>query len=168
MAAARRKNEPCLDARLRTLKLVRSRLSSFQAGSTQSCGLQPVAFMDFQVCGDRELDVMGVLWELGSGTVAEVREQLPTVLAYTTVLTILRNLEEKGFVSHEAEGRAYRYIPRLTKQAVRQSAVVRLVNTLFQRSDEQLLMHILRERKLSAEALTRVHHVMCVEMRREP
>ena len=63
--------------------------------------------MDDVMLGDRELDVMGVLWELRSGTVAEVRERLPAELAYTTVLTILRNLEEKGFVSHEVEGRAH-------------------------------------------------------------
>jgi predicted transcriptional regulator len=65
--------------------------------------------MDDVMLGDRELDVMGVLWELRSGTVAEVRERLPAELAYTTVLTILRNLEEKGFVTHDVEGRAHRY-----------------------------------------------------------
>jgi BlaI family transcriptional regulator, penicillinase repressor len=58
--------------------------------------------MDDFVLGDRELDVMGVLWTLGSGTVAEVRDRLPVELAYTTVLTILRNLEAKEFVSHTA------------------------------------------------------------------
>jgi predicted transcriptional regulator len=56
--------------------------------------------MDDFVLGDRELDVMGVLWDLGSGTVTEVRDKLPADLAYTTVLTILRNLEAKGFVDH--------------------------------------------------------------------
>src|ERR1044071_336772 len=61
--------------------------------------------------GERELDVMGVLWGMGSGTVAEVRDRLPASLAYTTVLTILRNLEAKGFVRHDAEGKAHRYLP---------------------------------------------------------
>src|SRR5262245_49833892 len=60
---------------------------------------------------DRELDVMAVLWERGSGTVAEVRERLPDELAYTTVLTILRILQEKGYVRHEGEGRAHRFYP---------------------------------------------------------
>ena len=46
---------------------------------------------------ERELDVMGVLWEEGSATVAEVRERLADDLAYTTVLTVLRTLEEKGY-----------------------------------------------------------------------
>ena len=53
---------------------------------------------------DRELDVMAVLWDRGPSTVAEVREHLEDALAYTTVLTVLRTLETKGFVSHEEEG----------------------------------------------------------------
>lgn len=64
--------------------------------------------MDDLMLGERELDVMGVVWELGSATATEVRDQLPVKLAYTTVLTILRNLEEKGFLTHEPEGRAHR------------------------------------------------------------
>ena len=57
----------------------------------------------------RELEVMSILWRLGPATVAEVREALDEPLAYTSVLSALQTLEEKGFVSHEAEGRAYRY-----------------------------------------------------------
>ena len=57
---------------------------------------------------DRELDVMAVLWERGSGTVAEVKAALRDELAYTTVLTVLRILEAKGHVRHEGEGRAHR------------------------------------------------------------
>ena len=73
--------------------------------------------MDDFVLGDRELDVMGVLWDLGSGTVAEVREKLPVDLAYTTVLTILRNLEAKEFVYHGSEGKAHRYFPQIARRA---------------------------------------------------
>ena len=58
---------------------------------------------------DRELDVMAVLWDRGPSTVAEVRENLEDPLAYTTVLTVLRTLETKGYVSHEEEGKAHRY-----------------------------------------------------------
>ncbi|HLV25786.1 MAG TPA: BlaI/MecI/CopY family transcriptional regulator, partial [Gemmatimonadales bacterium] len=58
---------------------------------------------------DRELDVMSVLWQRGPCTVAEVRAELPASLAYTTVLTVLRTLEDKGYAGHEEEGKAYRY-----------------------------------------------------------
>ena len=58
---------------------------------------------------DREIDVMEVLWERGPSLVVEVREALKDELAYTTVLTILRTLEGKGYVSHDQEGRGHRY-----------------------------------------------------------
>jgi BlaI family transcriptional regulator, penicillinase repressor len=106
--------------------------------------------------GDRELDVMGVLWELGSGTVADVRERLPDDLAYTTVLTILRNLEEKGFVTHETEGRAHRYAPLVARESARRSALARLVDKLFQGSPEELVAHLVDDRAVSAEELQKL------------
>ena len=113
--------------------------------------------MEGFVLGDRELDVMGVLWEHGSGTVAEVREHLPVELAYTTVLTILRNLEEKGFVSHESDGRAHRYAARVAERTARRNALARLVDKLFHGSPEQLLVHLVEDRRLSADDLRRIH-----------
>ena len=71
--------------------------------------------------GDRELDIMSALWREGPGTVADVRARLPVPLAYNTVLTILRNLDQKGVVSHTAEGRLHRYAPVLGEAAVRGS-----------------------------------------------
>jgi BlaI family transcriptional regulator, penicillinase repressor len=73
--------------------------------------------MDATTLGDRELDVMTTLWRTGSGTVAEVQAALGTRLAYTTVLTILRNLEAKGFLRREEEGRGHRYFPRVKQRA---------------------------------------------------
>ncbi len=60
---------------------------------------------------NRELDIMAVLWRDGSGTVNQVWKGLEDDLAYSTVLTMLRTLEGKGHVRHEAEGKAYRYFP---------------------------------------------------------
>ena len=112
--------------------------------------------MDGATLGDRELDVMAVLWEIGSGTVGEVRERLPAKLAYTTVLTILRNLEAKEFVSHTEEGRAHRYAPRVQQKSARRSALSRLVDTLFAGSSEELLAHLVDDRALGAEELQRL------------
>jgi len=106
--------------------------------------------------GDRELDVMAVLWEIGSGTVGEVRERLDAELAYTTVLTILRNLEAKEFVVHEEEGRAHRYFPRVAQRAAQQSALARLVDTLFEGSHEQLLARLVDDHALGADELRRL------------
>jgi predicted transcriptional regulator len=112
--------------------------------------------MEEFLLGDRELDVMAVLWEIESATVAEVRERLPADLAYTTVLTILRNLEEKGFVSHEAEGRAHRYFPQLGRQAARRSVLSKLIDKLFQGSPEQLIAHLAEDHDLTAKDLQRL------------
>jgi predicted transcriptional regulator/beta-lactamase regulating signal transducer with metallopeptidase domain len=87
--------------------------------------------MDVTLTG-RELEIMTILWNLGSGTVNQVRDQLPDDLAYTTVLSLIRTMEEKGLVRHEAEGRAYRYFPLIQEKTVRRSALKQLVETVFQ------------------------------------
>ena len=106
--------------------------------------------------GERELDVMSVLWEVGSGTVAEVRDRLATPLAYTTVLTILRNLEAKRFVRHTGEGKAHRYHPVLKRSQVGRSMLKRLIATVFQGSPDQLMTHLVAAHDLSADELARL------------
>jgi len=76
--------------------------------------------------------------------------------AYTTVLTILRNLEAKEFVSHQEEGRAHRYFPRIAQRTAQRSALTRLVDALFKGSNEELLAHLVDDRALDADALRRL------------
>jgi predicted transcriptional regulator len=118
--------------------------------------------------GDRELDVMAVLWTLGSGTVNEVRDQLPASLAYTTVLTILRNLEAKGYVRHEEEGKAHRYIPRVQQQRARRGAIDRLIDKLFAGSTEELLAHLVEHKRVSAAEIERLRGKLDAERKRRP
>ena len=103
--------------------------------------------------GERELEVMAVLWEIGSGTVAEVREQLDAGLAYTTVLTIMRNLEAKRFVRREEEGRGHRYFPRVQQQTAQRKALTRLVSEFFNGSPQALLAQLVDQGGVSAEEL---------------
>jgi BlaI family penicillinase repressor len=112
--------------------------------------------MEATTLGERELDVMTALWTSGSGTVTEVRDALDTTLAYTTVLTILRNLEAKGYVRHEEEGRAHRYFPKVRQQVAQRNALRRLVDTLFTGSPEALLAQLVDEHDLTAEDLRRI------------
>lgn len=88
---------------------------------------------------DREIDIMSVLWELGSGTVTEVKERLEDPLAYTTVLTILRTLEDKGKVRHEVEGRAFRYAPVVSLQRAQAAHLRYLIRKLFRGSAVELV-----------------------------
>ncbi len=116
---------------------------------------------------DRELDVMGVLWDRGSATVAEVRDALQDPLAYTTVLTVLRVLEEKGYVGHEEQGRAHRYYPLVERQAAGRSALRRLTRKLFKGSPEMLLTHLVADRNLSEEDLRRMRALLDQRLQEE-
>jgi predicted transcriptional regulator len=109
---------------------------------------------------DRELDVMAVLWARGSGTVTEVRESLTDPLAYTTVLTVLRTLEEKGFVSHEEEGKAHRYTPLVARERAGRSALTRMIEKLFEGSPELLVTQLVSDRRLSAEEIRRLRRIL--------
>jgi predicted transcriptional regulator len=102
---------------------------------------------------DRELDIMNVLWDAGGATATEVQQRLDDKLAYNTVLTILRILEEKGYLRHEEEGRAFRYIPRVARKAAKASAVKRLVRKLFDGEAKLLATELVSNRALSDDDL---------------
>ena len=109
---------------------------------------------------DRELDVMSVLWDLGDATVTEVRQRLADKLAYTTVLTVLRTLEQKGYVDHTGEGRAHRYRPLVKREAAGRNALRRLLDKVFQGSPELLMTHLVSDRNLSDEELRRLRKLL--------
>ncbi|HUE96619.1 MAG TPA: BlaI/MecI/CopY family transcriptional regulator [Longimicrobiaceae bacterium] len=108
----------------------------------------------------RELDVMSILWRNGSGTVNEVREALGEDLAYTSVLSVLQTLEEKGFVHHEPEGRAYRYIPSVESERAGESAIARIREAIFQGSAEMMFAQLVSDRGLRREELERMRRLL--------
>ena len=114
---------------------------------------------------DRELDVMAVLWGRGSATVAEVRERLPDDLAYTTVLSVLRTLEEKGHVGHREEGKAHRYFPLVERRVAGRSALARLIDTVFNGSPELLLTQLVSDRDLSDDQIKKLRRLMDARLR---
>ena len=114
---------------------------------------------------DRELDVMSVLWNAQSATVAEVRERLADDLAYTTVLTILRTLEQKGYVSHTEDGRAHRYKPLVKREVAGRTALRRLVDKVFDGSPELLLTQLVSDKNLSDEELRRLRKLLAGRLR---
>jgi predicted transcriptional regulator len=109
---------------------------------------------------DRELDVMTVLWNRGTATVSEVREKLHDKLAYTTVLTVLRTLEEKGYVKHEDEGRAHRYIPIVDRATAGTTALRRMLNTVFGGSAGLLLTNLVNHQKLSSSDIEHLRKLL--------
>lgn len=109
---------------------------------------------------DRELDVMDVLWSRGSATVAEVLEEIEDDLAYTTILTVLQTLEEKGHVRHEQEGRAYRYFPEVDREEAGSSAVAYLLRKIFRGSPRLLVSHLVSERDLSEQEMRELRSLL--------
>jgi predicted transcriptional regulator len=110
--------------------------------------------------GSRESDVMDVLWSRGPSTVHEVLGALRAELAYTTVLTILQNLELKKFVRHVVEGRAHRYEAIVQQAAFRRTAVQQLAKKLFRGSSELLMAQLVQDHKLSRSQLERIQAIL--------
>jgi len=108
----------------------------------------------------RELDIMVVLWEHGPSTVAEVRARLEDRVSHNTVATLLTILENKGRIDHVEEGRAFRYRARVGREEAAHSALSRIADTLFGGSAESLVMHFVRDRRLSPSELARIRAVL--------
>ena len=108
----------------------------------------------------RELDIMAVLWEHGPSTVAEVRAQLGNSVSHNTVATMLTILENKGRVDHVEEGRAFRYRALVDREEAGRSAISRITDTVFGGSAEAILLHFIRDRRLSREELERLRAIL--------
>jgi predicted transcriptional regulator len=105
---------------------------------------------------DREAELMDVLWDRGPSTVTEVQAEVRDELAYTTVLTMLRKLEAKGYVGHTGEGRAHRYHALIEREAAREGALKALVARLFKGSSDALLLHLVSREKLGVKQVRRI------------
>ena len=112
----------------------------------------------------RELAVMSVLWKLGSATVTQVKDEIDEPLAYTTVLSALQTLEEKGYVRHEAEGRAYRYFAAVEAEHAGGSAIARIRDAIFQGSSERLFAQLVNDEGLGREELERMRTLLAARL----
>jgi len=109
---------------------------------------------------NRELDVMSIVWRLGSATVNEVQEELGDRLAYTSVMTILKTLESKGHLRHEMEGRAYRYFPQVEPSAAGAKTLNRLLDKVYQGSRAMLVAELVSDERVSPEELRRMKELL--------
>ena len=103
---------------------------------------------------------MSILWRLGSGSVTEVRDALGEELAYTSVLSALQTLEEKGYVRHEPEGRAYRYFATVEAEHAGGSALARIRDVIFHGSAERMFAQLVNDRALGRDELERMRRVL--------
>jgi len=97
--------------------------------------------------------IMEVIWARGSATVAEVVEALKGKDAYTTILTLMRILKEKGYLSSRKEGRAFVFVPRVDRNTAARKAVHQLLSKFYSGSPSELVLSFLREEDLTPEEL---------------
>ncbi len=112
---------------------------------------------------DGEMRLMRVVWERGAVTVQAVADSLPDAgapLAYNTVLTTMRILERKGYLTREKAGRAHVYSAAISREEARGKVVRHLVETFFDDSPELLLLSLLDGEKVSAAELDRLKRMI--------
>jgi predicted transcriptional regulator len=102
----------------------------------------------------REEQLMQVLWQLEKAFVKEIIDELPEPKPhYNTVSTIIRILEDKGFVGHESFGNAHRYFPLVSKDDYQKKAIVDVVRNYFDNSYQKMVAYFAKEEKISPEEL---------------
>ena len=111
--------------------------------------------------GDLQLRIMRVLWNSGPASVAQVRDRLEgDPLAYTTVATMLRKMEDKGVVDHRVEGRHFIYRPVISEDEVRTSMVGELLDRLFAGDPAALVSHLVSDHDLEDEEMDRLRALL--------
>lgn len=101
----------------------------------------------------REAQVMEVLWRLGEGTAEQVRAGLPEPLHDSTVRTVLRVLEAKGYLAHEARGKAFVYRPTVERGKAQRRALRDLLARFFGGSAEDLVLRLIEDEQITPEQL---------------
>lgn len=108
-----------------------------------------------------ELELMDVLWTKGSATVGEIVEALPEErLAYSSVLTMMRILEQKGYVTHEKESRAFIYRPLLDRQQAQKNVLGYLLKRFFNNSPELLVVNLLEHEEVGTNEIKRLKQLI--------
>jgi len=107
---------------------------------------------------EAELRLMKMLWTRGESTVGELVEAIPEgeALAYNSVLTTVRVLEQKGYVRHRQEGRAFLYMPCVAEQEASRSEMRHMMQRFFGNSRERLLLSLLGDDEVTPEELRRL------------
>ncbi len=113
---------------------------------------------------DRELEALKVLWRQGQATVREIYEQINAggTLAYTTVLSLLQVMEQKGLAGHRKQGKTYQYFAKIDREATFRSLAAGFLNRVFEGAVDEYLVHALESRRPSLEELERLE-VMIAE-----
>src|SRR5580704_12342458 len=117
---------------------------------------------------DRELEALKILWQRGEATVREVWQAMTTTendLAYTTVLSLLQVMEQKGLIGHKRIGKAYAYFATIRREPTVRKLAGGFLERVFDGAVDEYLVHVLDSRKLKEEELARLE-AMIAEARK--
>ncbi len=115
-----------------------------------------------------EEQIMHVLWEIEKGLVKDILDRLPEPKpAYNTVSTIVRILEKKGFVDHEAFGKTHQYFPRITLNEYRRGFLKSFVNRFFGNSYQEMVSFFASDRKITIQELEEMKIMLAEEIERQ-
>ena len=112
---------------------------------------------------DRELEALKVLWDRGEATVRDVCEALNAggeELAYTTVLSLLQVMEQKGLVTHRSVGKAYVYLPAIEREKTLRQLATGFLDRVFDGALDEYLVHALGKRKISSGELDQLEQML--------
>ena len=107
-----------------------------------------------------ELELMNLLWKLEEGTVHNIQEASSRKLAYTSVSTMMRILEQKGYVTSRKEGRGHVYLPAVTKSSYEATALENVVERVFEGAPALLVRRLLDTKSLSKEDLQSIESLL--------
>lgn len=104
-----------------------------------------------QQLGDTELEVMNIVWQQGKATVNDVRDEIlkHRDVAYTTIMTVMKNLAEKGYLNYEQKGKRYEYWPTRSAASVKANLLDRFIDSVFRGSAEDLVKTLVDKQKLT-------------------
>ena len=111
-----------------------------------------------EILTEREAQIMDVLWRRGEALADEVREDLPGHPHDSTVRTLLRILETKGFVNHETRGKSYVYRPAIERAQAQRSALRNFLGRLFGGSAESLVLRLIEDEILTPQQLQQIRN----------
>lgn len=112
--------------------------------------------------GETEMEVLHHVWELGEASVSDVREQIlkNRKVAYTTIMTVMKNLSDKGYLKYRKEGMSYIYSAAKNPEDVRFSLVNRLVDKVFHGSSKDLVQALVKHENLSENERAAIKNII--------
>jgi predicted transcriptional regulator len=113
----------------------------------------------------RSAEILAILWEFGGATAEQIREALPGDLHDSTVRTLLRRLEDGGFISHEVRGKSFVYSALVERDRVQSSALQGFIKRFFGGSAEALVHRLVSEKRLTREQLDQIRDAAQVSPR---